>query len=384
MGTLLEDPFKTNWREGLSCIPSQFFSTALDPRAWTIVVFWKENSGRQPQLITFENEALCKVHHHPALPFDIDTNDSLNVPAHNKSPDRSKQITITSVRRHPSQTETDHVNQEQKQSYTVEQIVDVPVPQIRKETDEVTQFIPQDEISDHVFEQTVDIPSAQIQEQAVESARIIPQDRLQQHTTEETVIVHMIMRVRDPAVQAMMKTFEVPQVQFVDRSETIQPVEQNSSCDVEKIKDVNVPSVMKEVFEVVKHFPHKRRLNRTGGNVDSVCHESSRTLNDTDFNGTQDVCMSAQENTGAESVNRCSHDKCSHEDIDDIGHRPTDQDKKGRHMHTRIRDVCAQARQQVVDARREKRRYGKQESLRQRSRKDDRDHSRRAGEGDRW
>ena len=97
----------------------------------------------------------------------------------------------------------------------------------------------------------------------------------------------MLMRVRDPAVQAVMNTFKVPQVQFIDRSETIQSVEQNSSCDFEEIKDVNVPSVMKEVFQCVKHFPQERRLNRTGGNVDSVCHESSRTLNDTDFNGTQ-------------------------------------------------------------------------------------------------
>ena len=114
--------------------------------------------------------------------FGIDTNDSLNVPAQNMSTDRSKKITIASVNGHPSQTETDHVNKEQMQSYTVEQIVDVPVPQVRKETDEVTQFIPQDENSDHVVEQTVDIPSAHIQEQAVESARIITQDCLQQHT----------------------------------------------------------------------------------------------------------------------------------------------------------------------------------------------------------
>ena len=33
-----------------------FSSTAFDPRAWTLVVFWKENLGRQPQLITPENE----------------------------------------------------------------------------------------------------------------------------------------------------------------------------------------------------------------------------------------------------------------------------------------------------------------------------------------
>ena len=32
-----------------------FFSTAFNPRVWTMVVFWKEDSGRQPQLIIPEN-----------------------------------------------------------------------------------------------------------------------------------------------------------------------------------------------------------------------------------------------------------------------------------------------------------------------------------------
>ena len=238
--------------------------------------------------------------------LDIDTNDSLNVPAQNKSTDRSKKITIASVNGHPSQTETDHVNKEQMQSYTAEQIVYVPVPQIRKETDEVTQFIPQDEISDHVVEQTVDILSAQIQEQAVEPVRIIPQDHFQQHTAEGTVNVSMIMRMGEPAVQAVMKNVGSSARAFSNRSETIQPVEQNSSCDVEKFKDANVPSVMKEVFEVVNHSTGATFESYSWKSRLCVCHESSRTLNDTDINRTQDVCMSAQKNTGAESVNRCS------------------------------------------------------------------------------
>ena len=33
-----------------------FFSTAIDPRVWTMVVLWKEDSGRQPQLMIPENE----------------------------------------------------------------------------------------------------------------------------------------------------------------------------------------------------------------------------------------------------------------------------------------------------------------------------------------
>ena len=33
-----------------------FFSTAFGPRAWTMVVFWKDDSGRQLPLISHENE----------------------------------------------------------------------------------------------------------------------------------------------------------------------------------------------------------------------------------------------------------------------------------------------------------------------------------------
>ena len=38
---------------------------------------------------------------------------------------------------------------------------------------------------------------------------------------------------------------------------------------------------------------------------------------------------------------------CCHCDENDGEHRPTDQDEQGRHNHTRLRDVCTQARQQV-------------------------------------
>ena len=53
-----------------------------------------------------------------------------------------------------------------------------------------------------------------------------------------------------------------------------------------------------------------------------------------------------QLNTGAESVNRCTHDKCFNDDADG-GHRPTDQDEENRHIHTRVRDVCTQSRRHV-------------------------------------
>ena len=71
-----------------------------------------------------------------------------------------------------------HVLQEQVQRITLEQISDVPVLQIRKETDEVHQLIVQKRISDHVDEHNIHTPSTQFQEQAVQAVRIISQERI--------------------------------------------------------------------------------------------------------------------------------------------------------------------------------------------------------------
>ena len=53
-------PWKTRSRPiGVRVCPVaqfNFFGTAFDPRAWTLVVFWKEDLGRQHQLIALENE----------------------------------------------------------------------------------------------------------------------------------------------------------------------------------------------------------------------------------------------------------------------------------------------------------------------------------------
>ena len=47
-----------------------FFSTEFDQREWTVVVFWKEDSGRQLRLITPENEGGDETssHLHQDLP----------------------------------------------------------------------------------------------------------------------------------------------------------------------------------------------------------------------------------------------------------------------------------------------------------------------------
>ena len=47
------------------CPAAQFkiFGTAFDPRVWTMVVFRKDDSARQPQLITAENEGGGKTNY---------------------------------------------------------------------------------------------------------------------------------------------------------------------------------------------------------------------------------------------------------------------------------------------------------------------------------
>ena len=73
--------------------------------------------------MTKDNNLLCKFHldEMPPAPrgasqievtFDMDTNESLNVSAQDRSTGRSNQITMTSEKEHLSPTETDHLVQE--------------------------------------------------------------------------------------------------------------------------------------------------------------------------------------------------------------------------------------------------------------------------------
>ena len=117
-----------------------------------------------------------------------------------------------------------HIPQKRVQSYTVEQIIGAPVSQIRKETVEVMQLIPQERTSDHVVEQTVDIPSPQIQEQTV--------DVVKAHFKGVGAVLHRgancgrasftdsltdssrDVQVPIPAFQVVQKTIRDPQVHF--------------------------------------------------------------------------------------------------------------------------------------------------------------------------
>ena len=173
-----------------------------------------------------------------------------------------------------------------------------------------------------------------------------------------------------PAGHVAEKTFEVPQFTFKCEVRTH---EQNLSLETERVIDVPVPCVLEEMFEHVKQSPQEECSTRVVEHVVPPQHFVSAV---------QDIAGLV--NRGVESVNRCTHHMVCRDDGDAGGHRPTDRDEQGRHIYTRIRDVCKQAGQQVCEARRRDRRREEQENPRQRARKDDGDHGGRDEENGRW
>ena len=65
------------------------------------------------------------------------------------------------------------IPQERIQQRIVEQIVDVPVPQVVEEILEVIKVIPQERVSERIVEQIVDVPVPQVMEEIVKVVRFI-------------------------------------------------------------------------------------------------------------------------------------------------------------------------------------------------------------------
>ena len=116
-------------------------------------------------------------------------------------------------------------------SNTVEQMVAVPVPQIREEIGQEIQLIPQSRISECVSEQTVNIPiqqSSMVQksQKTIETPQHmdkvadfphVQEGQTVQKTVEIPVGVSMTAESRAPAVQAAQKTVKCARVKFLDK-----------------------------------------------------------------------------------------------------------------------------------------------------------------------
>ena len=88
--------------------------------------------------------------------------------------------------------------QERIQQRTVEQTIDVLVPQVVKEMLGAIQIIPQDRVSERVVEQVVDVRVSQVVEEIVEMTHAIAWRRVQE--TIEVLQVRFIDKVVDASV----------------------------------------------------------------------------------------------------------------------------------------------------------------------------------------
>ena len=81
--------------------------------------------------------------------------------------------------------------QERVPERNVEQIVNVPVPQIIDECVEVIQLVPKEKIREHIVGEIV-VLVPQVREETTETAKIIPQKRVQNRTVDQITIVFML------------------------------------------------------------------------------------------------------------------------------------------------------------------------------------------------
>ena len=134
--------------------------------------------------------------------------------------------------------------------YTVEQSLDVPVPEMAKQSVEVAETVSQDRIQQRTVEQIVDAPVPQAVEELAEVFRVFSQDRIQQRVVEQTI--------DNPATSLAEMIVEVPVVQTQQGVTThVQHVVNTIEVETPKIVKETVqrkkPIIQEKINQVTKH-----------------------------------------------------------------------------------------------------------------------------------
>ena len=91
---------------------------------------------------------------------------------------------------------------------TVEQILDVPVPEMVEQLVEVPETVSRDGVQQRTVEQIVDAPVMQAVEELAEVSKVFSQDRIQQRIVEKTILAIPLAEkiVELPVIQTEEKT----------------------------------------------------------------------------------------------------------------------------------------------------------------------------------
>ena len=119
------------------------------------------------------------------------------------------------------------------------------------------EVLSRDRIPQHTMEQTLDIPMPEMVTQSVEVPKTISQNRIQQRTMKQIVDDPVVQIVQIPQVHVVEKTAEIPVM--TQRHISRDGVQQRT---VEQIVDAPVPQTVKELTEVSKVFSQDRIQQR--------------------------------------------------------------------------------------------------------------------------
>ena len=119
------------------------------------------------------------------------------------------------------------------------------------------EVLNQDRISQCTVEQTLDVPMPEMVTQSVEVPKTISQNRIQQRTMKQIVDDPVVQIVQIPQVHVVEKTAEIPVM--TQRHISQDRIQQRT---VEQIIDAPVPQTVKELTEVFKVFSQDRIQQR--------------------------------------------------------------------------------------------------------------------------
>ena len=170
------------------------------------------------------------------------------------------------------------VSEDGIQQRTVEGIADIPVPQVVKELVKVSKVLSQDRVGQRYGVQIIKTPGVSLAEKIVEAPVTQMQQVLNtsvQHDVntldvEKHIINQLTRHVETPLLQIVKKTFEVPELRFIDTADNTPVVAQ---------KQIRMNRNVHKTIEI--HQLPYTRASSTGAR----CDEDSRDPTGTDRGG---------------------------------------------------------------------------------------------------